>query len=231
MKKTNLLWGIWNFVEATILLVAGILAIVYNESGADNQNLLFTIAFVVGSFVILDGLLRILMVVTGIETSKESIMLVGGFEITLGILIMIECNSFIRIVIEFLYVLLIVMGALLILFSILQIAKKSEKLYMPILEIVFAAILIALGIAVAVLHSTSNEGFNRVVLIVVGLILLVAGLAQAIITAIMIGKAKKKSKAVVAAPNDSPGKKVDKANSKTIEAEVKDSPKEIAEKK
>jgi len=226
MKKTNLLWGIWNFVEAAILLTAGVLAIIYNESGSGNQSLLFTIAFVIGSFVILDGLLRILMVITGVETSKESIMLIGGFEITLGILIMIECNSFIRIVIEFLYVLLIIMGALLIIFSILQIAKKSEKLYMPILEILFAAVLIALGIAVAVLHSSSNENFNRIVLIVVGMILLVAGLAQGIITGITMAKAKKKAKTP-----SSNSKSPAKADSKPLEAEVKEAPKEIEEKK
>lgn len=203
MKKSSAVWSIWNYVEALILMAAGVLAIVFRE----NEDLQNVIAYVAGAFVILDGVLRILMVIMGEKKSETSIMLVGGFEITIGIVVILEAYNFINIVTEFLFILLIVVGLLLIIYSILQIIAKSDKLYMPILEIVFAAILVALGIGICIIYYGNGDSRNQLVLVIIGIILALAGLTQAIITSITLIKAKKKAKKDLVPTDDGKKKK------------------------
>lgn len=188
-KKTQKIWTIWNIVEAIILLAAGVLCIIFK----DNADLAKAIAFVVGGFVILDGILRILMVILGKQKTSNSFMLVGGFEISFGILIFLQWNNFITIIIQFLFIVLIVIGSLLLIFSIMKIVKKESTLLMPILEIIFSAILIAVGITICIIYNTNNSSSVPLMLIIVGIIFIVTGAGQLTITIIQTKKAKKKS--------------------------------------
>ena len=191
-QKMPKVWFIWNLVEAVLMVAAGVLAIVFGVMN-DHSNagpIETTIAAVIGAFIILDGVLRILMVLFRYKESEESIWLVGGFEITAGIVVIIFHNIFVNLIINFLSVFLIVIGALLLLFSILAIARKSEKLFMPVLEIIFGALLLALGIAIMILYKNQNTG-NQVVLIVIGVVMAAFGITQAIIALISFNKKKK----------------------------------------
>ena len=100
---------------------------------------------------------------------------------------------FIDIIVNFLGVLLLVIGFLFVLFSIIMIARKnSPTFFMPIIEIVFGAILLAIGLTILILYYGSDIGMrNKVTLIVIGAVMAIAGLAQAIITGISLRKAKK----------------------------------------
>ena len=95
---------------------------------------------------------------------------------------------------HFVAVLLIVIGLLLIVFSSITIAKKFAKMFMPVLEILFSAILIGVGITILVLYYKENNA--NIVLILTGSILSIAGIAQGIITLITLKKNKKEYKIV-----------------------------------
>ncbi len=202
-KKISHLWGAWNLIEAILLMAAGALsiaaAILFTEGGGDQSPIQTVLAIVVGVFIAMDGVLRIVMVMTKQKKNPDSsIMLIGGFEITAGIVVAIMHKAFIDIIVNFLGVLLLVIGFLFVLFSIIMIARKnSPTFFMPIIEIVFGAILLAIGLTILILYYGSDIGMrNKVTLIVIGAVMAIAGLAQAIITGISLRKAKKANYAV-----------------------------------
>ncbi len=233
--KLNRFWGIWNFVEALILLAAGILAIViaFTNEGNSNVNVESVIAYVVGAFILLDGSLRIVMSFAhyrGPKNTDESGMLVGGFEFAVGIvMILLEVHFFALtnqhvftfLIAHFIATLLIVIGLLLIIFSVVTIVKKYSGLFMPILEILFSAILVGVGITIFVLYYKQNN--TTIVLVLTGSVLSVAGIAQGIITIITLKKAKREMGNVhevdVVVPDE---KSEEKKDSKTKEAVVED---------
>ena len=190
-KKISHLWGAWNLIEAILLMAAGALsiaaAILFTEGGGDQSPIQTVLAIVV------------VMVMTKQKKNPDSsIMLIGGFEITAGIVVAIMHKAFIDIIVNFLGVLLLVIGFLFVLFSIIMIARKnSPTFFMPIIEIVFGAILLAIGLTILILYYGSDIGMrNKVTLIVIGAVMAIAGLAQAIITGISLRKAKKANYAV-----------------------------------
>lgn len=198
-------WCIWNGVEAFIILAAGILSIVfgilYNSENTGGSSVVINnvLPFVVGAFVCMDAILRIVKAVQHIgKESEESIMLIGGFELTAGILVMMFHDIFTRLIISAISILLIVIGVLMLLFSIMVIIQRSKKLFIPILEIIFAAILIGVGTVVLILYHGSSDN-NQIVLIVSGTIFTIVGLGQGILT---ITKAVKLSKGKIVVDED-----------------------------
>lgn len=191
-KVAKKFWTIWNTAEAVILLAAGVLAIVFgilynSENEMFNQNMETILTYSVASFVVLDGLLRIIMSFLKQEQrTEESIMLVGGFEITLGVVIMVVLNSiFIETIVYFMAVGMIVIGLLFLVFSILAIAKKPDaKLFMPILEIIFGAILVGVGIFLIVAYNINNESKNQIALVLTGIVLSIVAIVQMTVTLI-----------------------------------------------
>lgn len=212
-------WCIWNLAEAVLLLLAGVLSIVFGvlyEKDGDASKVVISniLPYVVGAFVAMDAALRIVLGVNfkGKETD-ESVMLVGGFELTAGILIMIFHDIFTRLIINAIAVLLIVIGLLMLLFSVITIIKKSQKLFIPILEILFAAILVAVGIVVLILFYTQDDT-NQIVLITSGAIFSLAGIAQVIITAIKLHRLSKEEKKVIEEPKEEPASEPAKTEEK-----------------
>lgn len=194
-RKMYKVWAIWNYVEAFLLLGAGACGITFgalNRVSSDSPiNII--LAIVVGIFVVLDGILRLFMSFYSFSSSEESIMLVAGFEVAIGITIILSYTVFIDIIIQFLAVLLLVIGVLLILFSIFSIAKKVSKPFMPILEIVFGAILAGVGSAILIMYFGSDVGTtNKITVLIVGIIMVLASIAQGVIATIQYKKGKKK---------------------------------------
>ncbi len=207
--KLNKFWGVWNFLEAIILLAAGVLAIVVAFMSGDNEtlsnmNMESIIAYVASAFVLLDGILRVVMSLVhyrGLKETDESGMLIGGFEITIGVVMVLMEIHFFRLtnqhiftyfIANFIATLLIAIGMLLIIFSIVTIARKYGGLFMPILEIMFSAILVGVGIAIFILYYRQDN--TNIVLILTGSILCIASIAQMIITIVTLKKAKKEAK-------------------------------------
>lgn len=190
-------WGFWNLVEAAIVLVAGVFGIVFGiqslgkDSGMDGGWIQAILPFMVGAFVAMDAVLRIITVFYKKEKqTDESVMLTSGFELTAAIVVMIMHDQFTRLMIYGVAVLLIVIGALLITFSVFAIIRRSKKLFVPVFEIVFAAVLVAVGIAVLVLYSTANN--NGIVLLIAGIVFCLASIAWGVIAIVNMVKASKK---------------------------------------
>ncbi len=211
-------WTVWNVAEATILLVAGVLAIVFGciakaENGEFPKNIQDILTYSVASFVILDGLLRIIMsFLKQQERTEESIMLIGGFEITLGVVMMLVIkNTFIDAMVYFMAIGMIVIGTLFLIFSILAICRKeNEKIFMPVLEIIFGAILIGVGIFLIVVYNVNSESKFRISLILTGSVLAIAALAQMTITILSWRKRAKKESIQEADASSSHGESKEK---------------------
>src|SRR5574344_343093 len=197
LSKGGLIWTIWHLVEAALLIVGGILAIVYS-SNPDVQKVIYP---VVGGFMIFGGALKIIsnflpIVATSSFEAEAKLkakkamaydMVVGGsFELALGITLCMVNGSAIDAITQFLSnfiaMMLIVAGASLLLFAIGFIVAKLYKIYMPILEIIFGLGLIALGIVVIYYVSNNSSTFNQIVLIVTGVVLTLGGLGMLVST-------------------------------------------------
>lgn len=207
-ERMSLTWTIWNVVEAIILLAAGILSLIYgiraDDFGSNPGAIRQVIVYAIGAFIVLDGILRIMMLALKFKRSEESTMLVGGFEIAFGIVLMvIDGGAVIDLIINFLAILIIVIGILFLGFSILAIVRKADKLFVPILEILFGAILIGLGLALIIIyHGDSVTLKNRLIFSLMGAMLAVAGGALAVATMLSHCRRKKEKKAAGKKPID-----------------------------
>lgn len=209
-KLTNL-WFIWNIVEAVILLGGGILAIVAGivraQNGDAGGNIAESItAYIIASFIILDGLLRLVLYFAKYRDGDEfTPLVIAGFEISLGIfLILLQATFgqgiFTYTIVTLVAVILMVMGCLVLTFSIFQIARRLVKLTMPITQILIGSIIIGVGVTIEVLYNTESSR-QMLVLILTGVILCTAAIAMFVITMISHKKAKKVLKTASRAEN------------------------------
>ena len=199
-KKIRKFWSIWNTVESLVLLVSGVLAIVAGvlhnpEQASTALTIERVIAYGVSGFVILDGVLRtVLYLARGQAEEDQSPMVVSGFEISLGVLVILlqlkYDDFFIYGVVNFVSVLLMVMGVLLLVYAIYAIVNRRAKLTMPVIEILFGAILVGVGVAVEIAYHTSSSR-ETLVLILTGVILIAAAVVMLILTIVTSHKTKK----------------------------------------
>ena len=189
-EKFKTFWLAWNLIEDALLIIAGALSIVFgimvNEnSGAvtsDTKVIENIILYVLASFIVLDGILRTVLLAKRQSNAETSAYLIGGFEITIGIVLMIlGSETFFKLIINFLGVFLLVIGALFLFVSIRTIVKHLTSMLMPVLEIFFGAILIGFGTALMIIyHAGEVQIRNRVSYILIGTILAIAGIAMLI---------------------------------------------------
>jgi hypothetical protein len=201
LSKGGLLWTIWHFVEAVLLVTGGVLAIVYSNN-PDVQKVIYP---VVGGFLIFGGALKILSNFLPVIASnsyeaeakmkaKKALaydMVVGGsFELALGITLCMVKDATIGTITDFIStfiaIILMVAGASLLLFAIGFIIAKLYKLYMPILEIILGLGLIALGIIVIYYLTNNSATFNQIVLIITGVLLVLGGLGMLVDTVVAL---------------------------------------------
>ena len=199
--KVTKFWFIWNILESFVLLAGGVLAIVSGimiqsnpQASGTIEN---TIAYVIAGFIILDGLLRVVLFLTRFADGDEMTpMMIGGFELSLGILMILMQLKFTNesiftfTVVNLISVILMVAGALILTFAIFQIARKMAKLTMPIAQIFLGAVIIGVGVTVEVLYNTESSK-QMLVLILTGAILTAAAIGMFIITLVAHHKNKK----------------------------------------
>lgn len=227
LGKGGLIWSIWNFLEAALILVLGIICFVYtakaSSSNGDNKydKVISVILFVGGIFLIIGGALKILanflpvvarnavdaIVKERIKSQMSYDLVIGGaIELAIGIAFVISYSNsngvlggFVTFIAQFLAIfigtLVTIAGVSLILFAIGFIVSKLYKLYLPIIEIVFGAALIALGVVVFIYLAGDPELTKMISLIVLGIVLVLAGIAMAVMTVIEINKARVKKAA------------------------------------
>lgn len=182
MKKMYKVWAIWQICEAIILMAAGVLTIIFS----DNPDLYRWIFIVIGSFIVLDGTLRVLMPFFN-NDPKDNSLFTGIFELTFGIVIVINSADITTILMNFIGVLLLVLAPVAITDGVLRIKKKQETLFFPILEFVAAAIFIAVGVIVII-------RIENVVLIVIGAILAVLAIVEVAFTIRALLRIKERNK-------------------------------------
>ena len=147
-SKGGLIWSIAQLVEFALFLTLGVLAIVFSN----NSDFQSAIVIAVGVVLIVDGAVKILINFLPILTVAEratytyQLVITGALELSLGIVLIAEkalAQYLLTTLIYFIGITLIVAGALFLLFAITFMIKKLSKIYLPILEIVLAAVLIA----------------------------------------------------------------------------------------
>ncbi len=201
-KRINKFWFWWNLIESIVLFAGGVLAIVAGilsgvEGNKAPEGVENAVAYAVAAFVILDGLLRIVMFLARIQKGEEqSPLVIAGFEISLGVLLILiqthysNQGIFAYMVVNLIAIVMMVMGALLLVYAIYVIAKKMAKLFMPVMEILFAAILVGVGVVIEVLYNTASSR-DQLVLILIGTVLSLAAIGMFVITLITRHKTKK----------------------------------------
>lgn len=202
-RKLNQFWFIWNLVESILLFAGGVLSIVAGVIATKDQaasslaGIENIVAYLIAGFALLDGLLRIILFLVRYKTHDDiTPILVSAFEITLGILfILLQArftaeSIFTFVVSHLVSILLMVSGTLLLTLAIFFIVKKATKVFIPALEIIFAAILIGVGVLIEVLYNTNGER-ERMVLIMTGIIVILAAIAMFVTLLINRHKLKK----------------------------------------
>ena len=213
MKKGGLIWSIWNFIEAALLLTMGILVIA-NCANADIQASVF---IVISIFLMVGGLLKIVanflpviasspleaMAKQVIRSQLSYDLVIGGtIELAIGVALCVSMTgsnpaAIIEIIMNFIVwlvaVLLMAAGVSLIAFAIGFIITKLYKLYMPILEIILGALLVGAGITVIILFTNNSEIVMSIMLVIVGLALIVASVFKIVGTIRAILKNKEES--------------------------------------
>lgn len=176
-----------------------------------------TIILIAGIFLIIGGALKIIVnflpvvgknivdatVKAAIKSKLSYDLVIGGtIELAAGVAIIVAYNKMngslnetVGVITTFLAVfagvLLIIAGLSLALFAVGFIISKLYKIYLPIIEIVFGAALIALGIVVLCVLAGNTDLTSMIALIILGVILVLAGIAMAIITVLEIVKARR----------------------------------------
>jgi hypothetical protein len=258
LGKGGLIWTIWNATEAAVLIIVGILAIVFSN----NQDFQKTILAIVGSMLIIDGALKILANFLPILATNRAeaeakakakaamaydLVIGGAFELALGITLIAiytsatyanSMNVLVSLISTFIAIVCLVAGASLALFAIAFLIAKLYKVYMPILEIIFAAALIALGVVILVFVGDANSSdsekvakFFQIVLIITGVIITLSGAGLLVTTFQAVSdrrEAKKQAAATTVNPEE--GTTVVEAEV-TIDATKKEEPKKDEEKK
>ena len=213
MKKGGLIWYIWNFIEAALLLTMGILVIA-NCANADIQASVF---IVISIFLMVGGLLKIVanflpviasspleaMAKRLVRSQLSYDLVIGGtIELAFGVALCVSMTgsnpaAIIEIIMNFIVwivaVLLMAAGASLIAFAIGFIVTKLYKLYMPILEIILGALLVGAGITVIILFLNNSNVVMSIMLVIVGLALIVASVFKIVGTIRAILKNKEEA--------------------------------------
>lgn len=213
MKKGGLIWSIWNFVEAALLLTMGILVI----ANCANTDIQASVFIVISIFLMVGGLLKIIanflpiIASTPLEAMAKAVvrsqlsydLVIGGtIELAFGVALCVSMTgsnpaAIIEIIMNFIVwlvaVLLMAAGVSLIAFAIGFIITKLYKLYMPILEIILGVLLVGAGVTVIILFLNNSNVVMSIMLVIVGLALIVASVFKIVGTIRAILKNKEEA--------------------------------------
>ncbi len=192
MKEIFKKWKWAEYVEAALLIVLGILVICFNSS----ENLYKTIGIMVGIYFLLNA---VLLIVASIIFSAP--LLSGDF--VSGLILLVFA------IVLFVYpdllviALPLIVGVGLITFGIILIARALKGFVIlgsssiQILQLVFGIISTALGsVILSVYYSGAGQNVVAVIFVLLGIVLLIAGIIQLCFTLYLSHHAKKFSKFV-----------------------------------
>lgn len=204
LKKGGLIWSIWNFVEAIVLITLGVFAMINSNNGGFQSSLFLILSIVMmaaGSFRIVSNFLPIITCVGTDYETKEAVRakisydlaIFGVIELALGIVLCMNYSSIFETIKSLLIsaasILLIAGGGALIIFAIAFIVAKFYKIHLPIFEIILGVILLALGIVILVLKK---DILFTILFFAIGLCLAIFGVSEIVMTIRVISKQKTK---------------------------------------
>ncbi len=231
-KKNSLWWNIWNIVVAVLFIGLGILTCAFS-SNTDFQN---TIILIVGIILLVIAGLQITfqvlrIILAGDETTVTADLSIAGVtasEIALGIVAIIvsQNQGSAEIVFKylgyFLGILLLSIGAILVIYEIVFLAKKRHPVFRGVLTIIGALIPVGLGVLVMVFLN-DQKNFLTFFFVCIGLLFIFLGLGWLMLTILKMRKESLLAKAA---------KEAEKAEEPApVEATVVEEPKEEAEEK
>lgn len=210
-RKGKIGWTIWNIVEGLILITAGVLFCAYSN----NSSFQSTCVLIVAILVIIDAVLRLALNVISVFGLGDlkliktdfAAAISGTSELTLGIgLVFLQQDLskgdiLFEAIGRFVGIFLIVLSIIMAVYGIVYIVKKLQSVGVSVVYFLIAAIGLALGI-VALVFLTKSENIRMLVFIVLGILLLAAGLAVIYFTIALLVKAKKVVKAVESVKKD-----------------------------
>lgn len=187
IKRGGVVWTIWNVIVAALFITLGIVTMV-NSGNKDFQNVIILIA---GILVIVDASLRLLTqvinfvrvnaVATVVKTNYTA-AIAGASELSIGILLILVSrgeSSLLQTLMQYLAlfigILLLVLGAVGLIFAIVAMIKKSYTVGRGILEIVLSALIVTGGILVLV--YANQEGMVQFIFVLYGIFFTLVGVA------------------------------------------------------
>jgi hypothetical protein len=250
LSKGGLVWSIWIFTEAAVIIVCGILAIIYSGND-DIRSTVFKLALlIVGILLSLGGVFRILanfVPLLSIKANEDALrsqlkaklaydlVVRGSLELAIGVTLIVNYISsdanFISTLVTFFSVfaaiVFIVAGSILLLFAIGFLVSKLYRVYLPILEIILSVVLIGLG-ALIIIYMADTAIFEKVTLVIVGIMMVLGGIGMIsdTIVSILARNAKKKAEATEAKNDEG-----DTAEANVVDATTADGKDKTAEEK
>ncbi len=205
LKRGSISWLIWNLVESVILIAGGVMCVVF----CNNVDFQKTALLIVGILVAVDAVLRLALgVIDVIRIGEHAVMrtdyieaATGSLELALGIVLILSYTESASLEIVFKFIglfigiFLITVGAVAMVYAIVYIVKRMNLLIANIFSIIGAVLLIALG-AMAIVYLTKQDTIMLIFLIILGLVLIAAGLILGVLT-ISIANKLKKAKSVI----------------------------------
>lgn len=204
-EKAKRTWIIIRTIEAMLLIGIGILTIAKFNTTEFQQYIIL----ILGIFLAIDGVIRVVKFYIEPVTA-EAIgegLISSVFELSFGILLCVERTQ----VVDLLDVLLVYFTAILcfsaaLIFAIgstVGIINHSRKMWVAVVEYVFAALLITAGVLIFVYIDNAKEVIREIVMVLCGLLLISLGVYSLVTAFVPFGQKAKKVKPVDVEPYES----------------------------
>ena len=194
IRRGTLGWTMWMILEAIILGVAGVLCCIF-AGNKDFQNIAFII---VGVLMLVDAGLKLILDTINVFTFKDVTVvktdytqaITAAIEIAVGVVLIRIGNQLDAAAVLFKYlgifigVLLIVLGSIVIIKSCIFLSKKINEKSANFATIFFGLVAIGLGI-VAIIFLTKQENFVITFLIIFGVLLIIAAVAELVLALVV----------------------------------------------
>lgn len=196
-------WLALNIIEAILLLTAGIIFCVFSGN-KDFQN---TCILIVGIMITVDAVMRLVLDVVSVVSVKGEAMIVttygpaitGALELAAGVVLIYagtgasNLSALFQFVAVFIGTLVIVFGAIIDIYSITYLVKKSGKTSRNVLFVILGIACIVLG-ALIVAFMGDQKRFIQVVFILLGIFIIAASILMLYLTINYMVKQKQEAK-------------------------------------
>ena len=238
-KKGGIAWIVWNILFAALFMTLGIVTCV-NSGNSDFQNVVILIA---GIIVIVDASLRLLTLALTIIASKAEKEIstqvaraaASSSELAIGILlILVSQGQSAYLVVLFQYlayfigILLIILGAVAVLFSVVFLIRKVSTMGAKIGGIIIGALLVTGGILVLV--YANQEAMLQIFFVLFGILLILIAVAM-IFGTIGVAIAVRHGAKLAEEANNASADEPNAADPKAIDAVVEEEKAEPSEEK